>query len=493
MPLEPLIFSYSRKGRKGYSLPRPFHPAPHSIPSESLRTTPPFLPEVNEQDVIRHFVHLSQMNFAVDTGFYPLGSCTMKYNPKLNEIIANLPGIRNLHPLQPVETVQGILQIYSELEKMLCEIFGMDAFTLQPAAGAQGEFTAMLLIRAYFQKKGMKQKNQVIIPDSAHGTNPASARMAGFEVHQIPSDARGLVSLHTLQKAVTERTAAFMLTNPNTLGLFEQDILKIAEILHNVGAQLFYDGANANAILGISRPGDMGFDVIHTNLHKTFSTPHGGGGPGAGPVGVKSHLIPFLPVPRILHDDNGYHLSEDFPDSIGRMKSFFGNTGVLVRAYVYIRELGAEGLKAASQAAVLNANYLLHRLKEAYQVPYPGFCKHEFVLSAEKQKRESGVRGLDIAKRLMDFGFHPPTVYFPLIVKEALMIEPPETESLEQVKKFADALLQIAVEAKETPDVVKNAPHTTEIQRPDEALAARKPDLAFPSPYSQKSGEIGWN
>ncbi len=447
------------------------------MPKET-RSTPPALPEMTELEVVRHFTRLSHQNFSVDEGFYPLGSCTMKYNPKVNFAIAQHPHLLAAHPLQAAELSQGILGVLWKLEEYLKEIFGVDAVCLLPAAGAQGELTGMLIIRKYYEKIEEKQRNLVLIPDSAHGTNPASAAMAGYTVKQIPSSEKGLVHLQALREACDTRVAALMLTNPNTLGLFEEDICEIAEICHQKGVQLYYDGANANAILGISRPGDMGFDVVHINIHKTFSTPHGGGGPGAGPVGVKKHLEPFLPIPRVIQGKNGFQLSEDFPDSVGRIRFFNGNIGVLVQGFAYISEMGAEGLKQVAQLACLNANYLLARLKPYYSVPFPQICKHEFVLSGENLREKSGVRAVDVAKRLMDFGFHPPTIYFPLIVKEALMIEPTETESKETLDAFVEAMIQIAREAEEHPTILFSAPHIKAVTRPNETLAARKPDLA---------------
>lgn len=478
----PLIFERSKPGRVAYSLPEPDVPEASvtaCIPAHLLRRVPAELPEVSEPDLIRHYTELSRRNHGIDNGFYPLGSCTMKYNPKVNEDVARLPGFAHVHPLQPEEMVQGALELMWHLQEYLAEITGMDAVTLQPAAGAHGEWTGLMMIRAYHEARGEK-RTKVIVPDSAHGTNPASATVAGMQTVTIPSDARGLVDLEALKRAVDENTAALMLTNPNTLGLFEEDILEIAKIVHDVGGLLYYDGANANAILGIARPGDMGFDVVHLNLHKTFTTPHGGGGPGAGPVGVKKDLIPFLPVPVVKEGDR-YRLDYDRPQSIGRVKGFYGNFGMLVRAYAYIRTMGPEGLRQVSECAVLNANYLMRRLAPYFDLPYDRHCKHEFVLSGRRQKK-LGVRTLDMAKRLLDFGFHPPTIYFPLIVDECLMIEPTETEAKETLDAFADAMIQIAKEAEENPDLVLNAPHTTVVKRLDEVTAARKPILRWQKP-----------
>ncbi|GAB6936134.1 MAG: aminomethyl-transferring glycine dehydrogenase subunit GcvPB [Bacillota bacterium] len=476
----PLIFERSKPGRIAYSLPAPDVPEVNVadvIPPHLLRRTPAELPEVSELDLIRHYTELSRRNHGIDIGFYPLGSCTMKYNPKVNEDVARLPGFTEVHPLQPEETVQGALALMWHLQEYLAEITGMDAVTLQPAAGAHGEWTGLMMIRAYYEARGEK-RTKVLVPDSAHGTNPASATVAGLETVTVPSNERGLVDLEALKRLADENTAALMLTNPNTLGLFEEQIVEIAKIVHDVGGLLYYDGANANAIMGIARPGDMGFDVVHLNLHKTFTTPHGGGGPGAGPVGVKKALIPFLPVPVVVKEGDRYRLDYDRPQSIGRVKGFYGNFGMLVRAYAYIRTMGPDGLRQVAENAVLNANYLMRRLAPYFDLPYDRHCKHEFVLSGRRQKK-LGVRTLDMAKRLLDFGFHPPTIYFPLIVDECLMIEPTETESKETLDAFADAMIQIAKEAEENPDIVLSAPHTTVVKRLDEVRAARKPILRW--------------
>jgi glycine dehydrogenase subunit 2 len=477
--VQPLIFELSRPGRSAYSLPEcdvPEEKDDSLVPAAYLRKRPAELPEVYEVDVIRHYTALSRKNFGVDNGFYPLGSCTMKYNPKINEDVARFPGFAKIHPYQPEESMQGALELLYNLQRDLAEITGMDRVTLQPAAGAHGEWTGLMMIRAYHESRGEK-RTKVIVPDSAHGTNPASAAAAGFETVTIPSDSRGLVDLAALEAAAGPETAALMLTNPNTLGLFEENITEIARIVHEAGGLLYYDGANANAIMGITRPGDMGFDVVHLNLHKTMSTPHGGGGPGAGPVGVKEHLAPFLPRPTVARrDDGSFYLDFGGAESIGRVKAFYGNFGILVRAYTYIRTLGPEGLKRVSENAVLNANYMLKRLAPYYEVPFNRPCKHEFVLSGSRQKKR-GVRTLDIAKRLLDFGYHPPTIYFPLIVDECMMIEPTETESKETLDGFIDVMIRIAGEAEENPEHVKNAPYTTIVKRLDETLAARKPVL----------------
>jgi glycine dehydrogenase subunit 2 len=428
------------------------------------------LPNVPERVVVKHYVNLSQMNFGVDNGLYPLGSCTMKYNPKYCDALAALPSVTSVHPYQEEETVQGSLRIIFELEKALCKISGMDAVTLQPAAGAQGEFTGMLIAKAYHEKRG-ERRDEVIIPDSAHGTNPSSAAMAGFNVIEIPSNSEGCVDIDALRSVLSERTAAFMITNPNTLGIFEDRIREVARLVHGSGALLYYDGANFNAILGHTSPGLMDFDIVHFNLHKTFATPHGGGGPGAGPVGVRSHLEPFLPVPRVLMRNDRYELDYEREDSIGKVRSFYGNFAVLVRAYAYILRQGGDGLREVSQRAVLNSNYLRQRLQGVYDLPYRELRKHEFVVSAKRLSDEKGVRALDIAKRLLDFGYMAPTIYFPSLVEEALMIEPTETETKHDLDLFADALIAIA---EEDPMLVRSAPHETAVQRVDELFAAKE-------------------
>ncbi|MCP1307629.1 aminomethyl-transferring glycine dehydrogenase subunit GcvPB [Paenibacillus tyrfis] len=478
-PEKALIFELSQPGRVAYSLPAcdvPETEAAELVPSHLLRSEPAALPEVYEVDVIRHYTELSRLNFGVDNGFYPLGSCTMKYNPKINEDTARFPGFAGIHPYQPESSVQGALELLYTLQNDLATLTGMDQVTLQPAAGAHGEWTGLMMIRAYHESRG-ETRTKVIVPDSSHGTNPASATTAGFETLTIKSNEQGLVDLDALRAAVGPDTAALMLTNPSTLGLFEEHIVEIAEIVHEAGGLLYYDGANSNAIMGITRPGDMGFDVVHLNLHKTMSTPHGGGGPGAGPVGVKSKLIPFLPKPIVARREDGtFYLDSDRPDSIGRVKAYNGNFGILVRAYTYIRTYGPEGLREVSECAVLNANYMMHRLAPYYEMPYPGVCKHEFVMSGRGLKKY-GVRTLDVAKRLLDFGYHPPTIYFPLNVEECIMIEPTETESKETLDAFIDTMIRIAKEAEEQPDLLLNAPYTTVVRRLDETLAARKPVL----------------
>jgi len=477
-----LIFEMSKPGRVAYNLPEldvPQVDVAALVPSHLIRDTPAALPEVSELQLVRHYTELSRRNHGIDNGFYPLGSCTMKYNPKINEDVARYAGFANIHPHQPDETVQGALEVLYNLQEDLANITGMDAVTLQPAAGAAGEWTGLMMIRAYHESRGEGHRTKVIVPNSAHGTNPASATIAGLETVTIPSDDRGLVDIEALRAAVGPDTAGLMLTNPNTLGLFEENIVEMAKIVHEAGGLLYYDGANANAILGITSPGHMGFDVVHLNLHKTFTGPHGGGGPGAGPVGVKEVLLPFLPTPIVAKKEDGtFYWDYNRPQSIGRVKGYNGNFGILLRAYTYIRTMGAEGLLKVSQNAVLNANYMMRKLATAYELPYDRVCKHEFVLSGVRQKK-LGVRTLDIAKRLLDFGYHPPTIYFPLIVDECLMIEPTETEAKETLDEFIDVMLQIARECEETPEIVQEAPHTTVVRRLDEATAARKPILRY--------------
>jgi glycine dehydrogenase subunit 2 len=475
-----LIFEISKKGRFAYSLPECDVPdVTDAIDSKYLRKEDPELPEVSELDAVRHFTRISQRNHGVDSGFYPLGSCTMKYNPKVNELAARLDGFAKIHPYQQEKTVQGALKLMHELGSMLSEITGMEEFTLQPAAGAHGELAGLMIMKSYHQNRNDEKRTKIIVPDSAHGTNPASAAVAGFDVVEIKSNNKGLVDIEALKAAVGEDTAGFMLTNPNTLGLFDENIIEISKIVHDAGGLMYYDGANANAILGISRPGDMGFDVVHLNLHKTFSTPHGGGGPGAGPVGVKKHLAEFLPIPVISKKDKEYYMDYERPLSIGKVKSAYGNFGVLVRAYAYILSMGPDGLKEVAENAVLNANYMAHKLKDKYFLPLDTECMHECVLSGEWQKEKNDVSTLDIAKRLLDFGFHPPTIYFPLIIHEAMMIEPTECETKETLDEFIAVMRQIADEAENNPELVKTAPHTTVISRLDEATAARKPVLRY--------------
>ncbi|NLY76685.1 MAG: aminomethyl-transferring glycine dehydrogenase subunit GcvPB [Tissierellia bacterium] len=477
-----LVFELSRPGRKAYKLPKldvEEVKLGEIIPSEYLSDEELDLPEVSEVDIIRHYTNLANLNYGVDTGFYPLGSCTMKYNPKINEDMAGLDGFKNIHPLQPEETVQGALRLMYELDQALCEISGMDKMTLQPAAGAHGELTGLALIKAYHENRGDTKRTKIIVPDSAHGTNPASAKVAGFDIIEIKSTEEGLVDVESLKAALNDEVAGLMLTNPNTLGLFEREIVEIAELVHEAGGLLYYDGANANAILGKVRPGDMGFDVVHFNLHKTFSTPHGGGGPGSGPVGVKKILMDYLPTPTVEKDGDRYYLNYDIPHSVGRMKDFYGHFGILVRAYTYILTMGKDGLNRISDMAVLNANYLASKLKAHYNLAKDTIYKHEFVMAGLIKSDLSEVTTLDVAKRLLDYGYHPPTIYFPLIVHEALMTEPTESESKETLDEFADILIKIAEEAKNQPELLKEAPHNTPVKRLDETTAARKPVLKY--------------
>ncbi len=476
-----LIFEKSRPGRGTAYFP-PSDPAETPIgkllPGGALREQPPALPEVTEFDVVRHFTELSHRNFSIDGNFYPLGSCTMKYNPKVNEQIAALPGFMNLHPLQPVGTAQGMLELMWELEQMLAEIAGMDAVSVQPAAGAQGELTGILMIRAHHVHEGQGERSEVLVPDSAHGTNPATCALSGYRTVSVKTGPRGTVDLEALRAKLGARTAAMMVTNPSTLGFFEEEIREITRLVHEAGGFVYMDGANMNAIQGKVLPGACGVDVLHFNLHKTFSTPHGGGGPGSGPVACNALLEPYLPVPRIVREEGRYRFDGDRPLSIGKVKAFWGNVGMLVRAYTYLRALGAEGIARNAEHAVLNANYLLARLRRTYKAAFKRRCMHEFVLDGSPFKKH-GVRTLDIAKRLLDFGFHPPTIYFPLIVREALMVEPTETESRETLDAFVDALLAIAKEAREDPGKVRGAPHTMPVGRLDEVRAAREPVVAW--------------
>ena len=474
-----MIFELSKPGRRGVRFPEADVPAT-PLPDELLRDDLDW-PEVSEIDVIRHYTRLSQKNHAIDINIYPLGSCTMKYNPKINEAVARYPGFAQIHPYQDEATVQGALELMWELQAMLGEISGFAEVALQPAAGAQGEFTGVLIIRAYHQERGDTARTKILVPDSAHGTNPATARMAGFDVVTLPSDARGNVDLEAVRAAVGPETAGLMITNPNTLGLWDEHIEEVVALVHEAGGLVYNDGANFNAILGIARPGELGIDIMHYNLHKTFSTPHGGGGPGSGPVGVRAELAPYLPGPRVerIEEDDAVRFAWFQPArSIGRLHGFNGNFGMHVRAYCYIRMHGAAGLRQISEDAVLNANYLLARLRDRYDVAYDRTCMHELVLSGNRQKAH-GVRTLDIAKRLLDFGIHPPTTYFPLIVPEAIMIEPTETESIESLDGFVAAMLQIADEAEQTPEIVTGAPHRTEFKRLDEVTANRTLNLRW--------------
>jgi len=474
-----LIFELSRPGRRAVRLPDcdvPRRPVEELIPPEAIAASPPPLPELTEPDLVRHYVNLSTLNMSVDTHFYPLGSCTMKYNPKRNERLAGLSGLADLHPYQPESTLQGLLAILYSVQEMLAEIAGLEAVSLQPAAGAHGEMTALLVAAAYFRDRGERRRT-VLIPDAAHGTNPASAAMAGWSTIQVKSTAQGLVDLEDLSRKLTSDVAVFMMTNPNTLGLFDGQIAEIARRIHAEGGLVYLDGANMNAILGVARPGDFGADMMHFNPHKTFSGPHGGGGPGAGPIAVAARLAPYLPCPIVVRSDAGaYRLDYDRPKSIGRVRGFFGNTGVLVRTYCYLRTLGPDGARRVAENAVLNANYLLSRVKGALDVPHGDRCMHEFVASAARLKASQGITAMDIAKRLLDFGFHAPTVYFPLIVKEALMMEPTETESKATLDAMAEAIERIC---REPAELLREAPHSTPISRPDEVRAARTPVLKF--------------
>jgi glycine dehydrogenase subunit 2 len=468
-----LIYEKSKPGRTAYSFPRHDLPVP-AVPADLQRAEPPRLPEVAEFQLVRHFTQLSTRNFGIDTGFYPLGSCTMKHNPRINERLALLAGFRDLHPLQEEEGAQGALELMWRLQEILAEVCGLDAVSLQPAAGSQGELTGLMLMHAYFADRGEdEQRRRIVVPDTAHGTNPASVTMAGYELVQVATDPRGNIDLDDLRGKVDDTTAGLMLTNPSTLGLFDEGIEEVARIFHGVGALMYYDGANLNAVCGITRPGDMGFDIVHINLHKTFSQPHGGGGPGGGPIAVRSMLEPFLPVPQVVRDGERFTLDSDRPKTIGKVRAFTGPFGVFVRSYAYIRAYGP-ALKEMSEVAVLNANYLLALLRDAYDLPYDRLCMHEFVLSARRLKREHGTTALDVAKRLMDYGFHPPTIYFPLVVPEALMIEPTETEAKETLDEFADAVREIAREAREEPELLRNAPHAQPVGRLDEVKAVKE-------------------
>ncbi len=475
-----LIFDLSRSGRRGYDLPESeFKDAMTTIPADYMRETKPELPQVDEPTVVRHYTNQSTNNFGVDTGFYPLGSCTMKYNPKLNDAVIADSRVAHLHPMQPASTVQGALRIYRRLELALCEIGGMSEFTLNPFAGAQGELTGLLVIKAYHLSRADFARKKVIVPDSAHGTNPASAAVAGFEIVEVKSLPDGTVDVEDLKQKISPEIAAVMMTNPNTTGMFEKRIPEIAEAVHTAGALLYYDGANLNPMLGVARPGDMGFDVMHINLHKTFSTPHGGGGPGSGPVGVRAGLEQFLPCPRVRENADGLLYVEDYDDaSLGRISSWLGNFTVVIRALAYILTLGGKGLSEVGPLATLNANYVMNSLKDLYELPIPGPCKHEFVFDGLRDK-STGVTTLNVAKRLLDKGFHAPTIYFPLLFHESLMIEPTETESKETLDSFIEAMREIAREAAEHPELTRQAPHDTPVRHPDETLAATEPRLTY--------------
>ena len=501
-----LIFDLSKAGRQGYSLPsRSWNATLADLPSCLCRSDVPALPQVSELDVVRHYTNLSQMNFGVDSGFYPLGSCTMKYNPKINEEIAAMPAFAGIHPLQPSETVQGVLRVYKELAHALSAITGMAEFTLNPFAGAHGELTGLMIIRQYHMSRGDVKRARVIVPDSAHGTNPASAAVCGLEIVQVKSNAAGLVDVEDLKPLLDDTIAGIMMTNPNTLGLFEKDIKEIAALVHECGGLLYYDGANMNPLIGMVRPGDMGFDVLHLNLHKSFSTPHGGGGPGAGPVGVAAHLVPHLPVPKVMEDEDGtlyladgQCMCESSPEgsgvfgnacgcspeckcgcqSCGQISGFMGNFGVLLRAYTYILMLGRQNVKMVGSLAVLGANYIKESLKDCFKLPIESVCKHEFVFDGLLDQ-STGVTTLDVAKRLLDYGFHAPTIYFPLLFHQAIMIEPTETESKETLDGFIEIMKHIAAEAISDPESLKTAPHTTPVRRLDETTAARQPVLRY--------------
>lgn len=481
-----LIFELSKPGRSGYSLPENEFGKAAEMPESLARKSALKLPEVSEVDVVRHYTNLSQMNFGVDTGFYPLGSCTMKYNPKINEEIAAMPGFLGLHPLQPESTVQGVLEVYYNMEKSLSAITGMAGFTFNPCAGAHGELTGLMIMRQYHLLHGDTKRTKVIVPDSAHGTNPASAAVCGLEVVVVKSNASGLIDVADLKPLLGDDIAGIMMTNPNTLGLFEKEIGEIAALVHGCGGLLYYDGANMNPLLGVVRPGDMGFDIMHLNLHKTFSTPHGGGGPGSGPVGVAAHLVPYLPVPHVVKTADGkFEISADNAESAGQVSAFMGNFGVILRAYAYILSLGKQHIRFAGKFATMAANYVKECLKDCYKLPIPSICKHEFVFDglvndgARPGEEHSGATTLDVAKRLLDYGFHAPTIYFPLLFHQAIMIEPTETESKETIDAFVEVMRKIAAEAAENPDYLKGAPHNTPISRPDETRAARQPILKY--------------
>ena len=475
-----LIFDLSKAGRQGYSLPsRTWDATLADLPAGLTRSEAPALPQVSELDVVRHYTNLSQMNFGVDSGFYPLGSCTMKYNPKINEEIAAMPAFAGIHPLQPSETVQGVLRVYKELAHALSAITGMAEFTLNPFAGAHGELTGLMIIRQYHISRGDLKRTRIIVPDSAHGTNPASAAVCGLEIVQVKSKENGLVDVEDLKPLLDDTIAGIMMTNPNTLGLFEKDIKEIAALVHECGGLLYYDGANMNPLIGMVRPGDMGFDVLHLNLHKSFSTPHGGGGPGAGPVGVAAHLVPYLPVPKVVEDEDGLLSVVDADgQACGQISGFMGNFGVLLRAYTYILMLGKQNVKMVGPLAVLGANYIKESLKDCYKLPIESVCKHEFVFDGLLDQ-STGVTTLDIAKRLLDYGFHAPTIYFPLLFHQAIMIEPTETESKETLDGFIEIMRHIAAEAISDPESLKTAPHTTPVRRLDETTAARQPVLRY--------------
>lgn len=474
-----LIFELSKEGRQGFSLPEnTWTQSLDALPDNLKRGQRAALPEVSELDVVRHYTNLSNMNFGVDTGFYPLGSCTMKYNPKINDEIAAMAGFQGIHPLQPVETVQGVLQIYDELDRALSAITGMAKFTLNPFAGAHGELTGLMIMRQYHLQRGDTKRTKVIVPDSAHGTNPASAAVCGLQVVEVKSTPQGTIDVEDLRPLLDDSIAGIMMTNPNTLGLFETEILQIAELVHGCGGLLYYDGANMNPLVGVARPGDMGFDILHLNLHKTFSTPHGGGGPGAGPVGVAAHLIEYLPNPKVVRQEDGRYTIEGNDTAAGRISGFMGNFGVLMRAYAYILRLGRQHVKMVGPLATLNANYIKEELKDCFNLPIDACCKHEFVFDGLKDQ-STGITTLDVAKRLLDYGFHAPTIYFPLLFHQAIMIEPTETESKETLDEFIAVMRRIAQEALEGPEELRTAPHHTPVRRLDETTAAKQPVLTF--------------
>ncbi|MDE6444749.1 MAG: aminomethyl-transferring glycine dehydrogenase subunit GcvPB [Muribaculaceae bacterium] len=475
-----LIFELSRPGRKGYSLPEDNYNTNgfDSIPKDLLRKDEASLPEVGELEVVRHYTNLSNKNFGVDTGFYPLGSCTMKYNPKINEELSSLPSFTTLHPLQDESTVQGALELYWNLQNMLSNLAGLAEFTLNPYAGAHGELTGLMVMRQYHISRGDHKRKKVIVPDTAHGTNPASAMVAGLEVVEVKSKPNGSIDVEDLKPLLDDTVAGIMMTNPNTVGMFETEILEIADLVHKAGGLLYYDGANLNPLLGKVRPGDMGFDIMHINLHKTFSTPHGGGGPGSGPVGVASHLVNFLPNPKVVKNEDGTFSITNGEESLGNISTFMGNFGVIMKAYAYILTLGKENIKKVGPLATLNANYIKESLKDDYLLPIEGVCKHEFVFDGLKDK-STGVTTLNVAKRLLDYGFHAPTIYFPLLFHESMMIEPTETESKETLDEFIEVMHKVAKEAKENPDDVKNAPLTTIVRKLDETTAAKNPILSY--------------
>jgi glycine dehydrogenase subunit 2 len=479
--MEQLIFEKSRVGRKGYSLPEldvDFKDINSEIPEKFIRKNDANLPEISENEIARHFLRLSHLNYNIEMGLYPLGSCTMKYNPKVNEVTSSLGGFSELHPLSSQEMSQGALQVMYELGECLKEVTGLQGVSLQPAAGSQGELAGILVFRAYHNALGNTKRTKILIPNAAHGTNPASAAIAGFEIVELKSNEQGRVDLEDLKSKIGDDVAGFMLTNPNTVGIFEKEILAITEMVRGCGGLTYMDGANLNALLGIARPGDMGFDCVHINLHKTFSTPHGGGGPGSGPICVSERLVPYLPVPQIEKQDDKFIMNFDKPESIGKMHSFWGNFGMYTRAYTYIRMHGAKGLREISENAILNANYIRSLIKDNYKLPYSEYGMHEFVISADYQK-ELGVSAKDIAKRLLDYGFHAPTIYFPLIVHECMLIEPTETEAIENLERFAEVMNLIAEEARTNPELVTNAPQNTPIRRVDDALAARKLNIRY--------------